>query len=165
MSVPAISTRRRAWRVGVVVFFLLVVPLPAWFVLWPAEQNAEATAVSSQRPGLPRMQTGLATFYGARFQGRETASGEVFDRRDLVAAHRRYPFGTVVRVTNLQNGRQVRVRITDRGPFGSNRAKGAIIDLSTGAARRLDMIEDGVTRVRVEVLEWGDGQRADQAGE
>jgi rare lipoprotein A len=164
MAVPATSTRRRAWRVGLVVFFLLVIPLPAWIVFWQAERAAEAT-VATQRPGLPRMQTGLATFYGGRFHGRETASGETFDRTDMVAAHRRYPFGTVVRVTNLTNGQAVRVRIIDRGPFGANRTKGAIIDVSSGAARRLDMIEDGVVRVRIEVLAWGDGQRVEQAGE
>jgi rare lipoprotein A len=165
MHVSAAATRRRAWRVGLVVFFLLAVPLPAWVVFWPAEQNAEATMASSQRPGLPRLQTGLASYYGGRFHGRETASGEIFNRHEMVAAHRRYPFGTVVRVTNLENGRKVRVRITDRGPYGANRRKGTIIDLSVGAARRLDMLEDGITRVRVEVLEWGDGERVQTAGE
>jgi rare lipoprotein A len=90
--------------------------------------------------------TGEASYYAARFQGRPTASGEPFDNGRLTAAHRTLPFDTKVRVTNLANGRSVVVRVNDRGPF----ARGRIIDLSQAAARRLDMLRAGVTRVRVE---------------
>jgi rare lipoprotein A len=107
-------------------------------------------------PGLPESQAGLATYYARSFQGERTASGERFDHAELVAAHRRYPFGTVVRVSNLENDRAVVVRIVDRGPYGANRRRGAIIDLSRAAARQLRMIEDGKVRVRVVVLEWGE---------
>jgi rare lipoprotein A len=95
-------------------------------------------------------QRGKATWYGGRFHGRKTASGERFDKRALTAAHRKLPFGTRVRVTNLKNGRSVVVRINDRGPFGG---KGRIIDVSEAAARKLDMIRAGVVPVTVERLD------------
>jgi rare lipoprotein A len=103
-----------------------------------------------------RVQSGYATFLAKSFHGDESASGEIFDRRKLVAAHRSLPFGTRVRVTNLENGRSVDVRIIDRGPYGQNFREGTIIDLSRAAATRLDMIEDGQVRVKVRVLRVGD---------
>jgi len=93
-------------------------------------------------------QDGVASYYGATFAGRRTASGERFDPRALTAAHRELPFGTHVRVTNLANGRSVTVRINDRGPF----AGGRLVDLSWEAARKLDMLRSGLARVRLEVL-------------
>jgi len=105
----------------------------------PPEQAQRRTAV----------QDGMASYYGARFAGRRTASGERFDPRALTAAHPELPFGTRVRVTNLDNGRSITVRINDRGPF----AGGRIVDLSWGAARALDMLRRGVARVRLEVLQ------------
>ena len=98
---------------------------------------------------------GLASYYADRFDGRTTASGSVFDNDLLVAAHPSYPFGSVVRVTNLQNQRSVDVRIVDRGPAPAIRERGVIIDVSRAAAQRLDFLTAGRTRVRVEVLEWG----------
>jgi rare lipoprotein A len=103
-----------------------------------------------------RVQTGYATFLAKSFHGDESASGEIFDRRRLVAAHRSLPFGTRVRVTNLENGRSVDVRIIDRGPYGQNFREGTIIDLSRAAATRLDMVEDGQVRVKVRILRLGD---------
>jgi rare lipoprotein A len=103
-----------------------------------------------------RVQSGYATFLAKSFHGDESASGEIFDRRKLVAAHRSLPFGTRVRVTNLENGRSVDVRIIDRGPYGQNFREGAIIDLSRAAATRLDMVEDGQVRVKVRILRLGD---------
>jgi len=93
-------------------------------------------------------QDGVASYYGTDFAGRRTASGERFDPQALTAAHRELPFGTRVRVTNLDNGRSVTVRINDRGPFSAGR----IVDLSWAAARELDMLRSGVARVRVQVL-------------
>jgi rare lipoprotein A len=98
------------------------------------------------------VQTGLASYYGPGFHGEETASGEVFDQADMVAAHRTLALGTLVRVTNLENGRRVVLRVIDRGPYGRNYRKGTIIDVSKGAARRLGFVRDGLVRVRVEVL-------------
>jgi rare lipoprotein A len=100
-----------------------------------------------------RAHVGLASYYGAGFHGEETASGEVFNQRAMTAAHRTLPLGTVVRVTNLKNDRTVVVRINDRGPYGRNHRRGTIIDLSRGAAQRLRFIDDGLVRVRVEVVE------------
>ena len=91
---------------------------------------------------------GKAAWYGGKFQGRKTASGEKFDKRKLTAAHRKLPFGTKVKVTNLKNRKSVVVRINDRGPYG----KGRIIDLSEAAAKKIDMIRSGVVPVRVKIL-------------
>ena len=99
---------------------------------------------------------GLASYYAPAFQGRKTASGAAFDNRELVAAHLSYPFGSLVRVTNLTNRRAVLVVIVDRGPAPGASAGGVIIDLSRAAAERLDFVRAGRTRVRVEVLRWGD---------
>jgi rare lipoprotein A len=117
---------------------------------------------ASATPRPPRdgrsVQTGLASYYGPGFNGDRTASGEVFDQRKLVAAHRTLPLGSVVRVTNRENGRSVVVRIIDRGPYGPNHRKGCIIDLSKAAARRLRFVEDGIVHVRLQVLRV-DGKR------
>lgn len=98
----------------------------------------------------PRLvQQGLASWYGARFHGRRTASGERFNKYHLTAAHRTLPFNARVRVTNLQNGKSVVVRINDRGPH----IRGRIIDLSYAAARLIGMHQSGVVLVRVEWLQ------------
>lgn len=94
-------------------------------------------------------ETGEASYYGDRHHGKKTASGERFDQRALTAAHRTLPFGTQVRVTNLNNERSVVVRINDRGPF----VRGRIIDVSRAAAERLDMLRSGVAPVRIEALD------------
>ena len=91
---------------------------------------------------------GVASYYARAHEGRRTASGELFDMQAMTAAHRTLPFGTRVRVINLENGRQVVVRINDRGPF----RKGRIIDVSYAAARVLGLIGPGTARVRVELL-------------
>ena len=103
----------------------------------------------------PPVQVGLASWYGPGFEGNETASGEIFNQREMVAAHRSLPLGSVVRVTNLENGRRVVLRVIDRGPYGRNYRKGTIIDVSRGAARRLGFIRDGLVSVRVEVVRLG----------
>lgn len=102
--------------------------------------------------------TGEATFYANLFEGRRTASGIPFRQNQMVAAHRAYPFGTILRVTNLRNDRSVHVRVVDRGPFGAKAAaRRTILDLSQRAARELDYIGAGRAPIRVEVLEWGEG--------
>jgi rare lipoprotein A len=94
-------------------------------------------------------QTGRAAWYGARYHGRKTASGERFDQDAFTAAHRTLPFGTVVQVKNLNNDRTVEVRINDRGPFGR---KTRIIDVSRAAARVLDMERSGVVPVELRIV-------------
>ncbi len=95
--------------------------------------------------------SGTASYYADEFQGRKTASGEIYDMNKLTAAHRNFPFGTILKVTNLKNNKIVKVRINDRMPDFKKR----IIDLSYGAAKEIDMIRDGVVEVRIEVIEWG----------
>ena len=105
-----------------------------------------------------RVQQGLASFYGPGFHGQQTASGETFDQTEMVAAHRTLPLGSVVRVTNLENRREVVLRVIDRGPYGRNFRRGTIVDVSRGAAMRLGFTRDGLARVRLEVLELPQAQ-------
>lgn len=99
-------------------------------------------------------ETGLASWYGPNFHGKLTANGEIFDQWAITAAHKTLPMPTDVRVTNLENGRSLVVRVNDRGPFVGDR----IIDLSRQSARLLGMEKQGVGRVRVQVLSGSDGQ-------
>ena len=95
--------------------------------------------------GRPVIQNGQASYYADKFVGRKTANGETFRQRKRTAAHRTLPFGTKVKVKNLSNGRTVKVRINDRGPY----AAGRIIDLSKKAARKLGMVKQGVSNVQI----------------
>ena len=111
--------------------------------------NGAPLATAGTKPLSPaRVQIGLASWYGRRWQGRPTASGERYDRHQATAAHRTAPLGTQAVVTNLANGHTVRVRINDRGPHTRHR----ILDLSYEAARQLDMVRTGAARVKVEFL-------------
>jgi rare lipoprotein A len=100
-------------------------------------------------PGASPNQVGNATWYGQKFAGRKTASGERFDPRQYTAAHRKLPFGTWVEVRRVETGRVVRVRINDRGPWGH---ADRIIDLSRRAAEDLDIVRSGVARVELRVV-------------
>ena len=91
---------------------------------------------------------GMASWYGPGFHGRRTANGEVFDQNALTAAHRSLPFGTKVRVTNVNTGSSVIVRINDRGPFSGGR----VIDLSAAAARVIGLVRSGIAPVQIDVL-------------
>jgi rare lipoprotein A len=116
-----------------------------------SRQPAYETAAVTEEPR-PRNEVlfGYATWYGAALAGHTTASGERFDPSKMTAAHRSLPFGTWVEVTRVDTGHTVRVRITDRGPFGHEER---IIDLSRAAAKELGIIKAGVTRVKVTILE------------
>jgi rare lipoprotein A len=124
-----------------------------------ARTTAPPTAPTEPRSIL-EVRQGLASYYGPGFEGKLTASGIPFDKEAMVAAHPSYPFGTVVRVTNLANKRQVVVRVVDRGPAKGPRAEGVVIDVSSGAAEDLGFLRKGRTRVRLEVLRWGGSTRA-----
>ncbi len=100
-------------------------------------------------PGVVWLEEGVASWYGNPFHGRQTASGEIYDMEALTAAHRTLPFGTVLRVQNLDNGRMTIVRINDRGPF----VRGRDLDLSRRAARELEMLGPGTARVRLTVVD------------
>lgn len=98
------------------------------------------------------VEVGYATYYSKRLEGRRTSSGERLHRDSMTCAHRTHPFGTRLLVTNTRNGKQVIVRVNDRGPF----ARGRIIDLSYGAAEYLDIIHHGVAKVEIEVWHGGE---------
>jgi rare lipoprotein A len=128
--------------------------------LWLVAVLATGCATGGVRPPsqsppslLGAQWTGTASWYGDPHHGRETASGEIFDKSKLTAAHRTLPFGARVAVTNLDNGRTVEVRVNDRGPF----VPGRLIDLSEGAARSLGGIGVGLMRVRIRVVALPDG--------
>jgi rare lipoprotein A len=121
----------------------------------PAPPSATASTPPAHRPRNPsvpepagHVEEGNASWYGSPFHGHRASNGEVYDMYKLTAAHRTLPFETMVRVTNLNNGKSTVVRITDRGPFIENR----IIDLSLAAAREIDSVGPGVVPVRLEVL-------------
>jgi len=101
-------------------------------------------------------QKGVASWYGREFHGKTTASGERFDMNDLTAAHKTLPFGSIVDVKNIDNGKSVRVKINDRGPYRGNR----IIDLSFSGAKELGMIKSGEANVGIKVIKIGDGSTA-----
>ncbi len=120
--------------------------------LTPAKTPAEIRA--AQRRSLLR---GLASWYGGLFNGRKMANGETYDQNAMTACHPTLPFGTVVKVKNLRNGKSVIVRITDRGAL---RAKGRILDLSYAAAEKLAMTDAGLAPVVLEVLSRGSGHES-----
>jgi len=122
----------------------------------PGTEKTPETAGKRDIPAVNRSagaytETGNASWYGIPFDGRRASNGEIYDMHKLTAAHRTLPFETVVRVTNLSNGKSTVVRITDRGPFVDNR----IIDLSMAAAQEIDSIGPGVVPVRLEILSPG----------
>lgn len=99
----------------------------------------------AQRSSASPIAEGVASYYGESLRGQKTASGERFDPAAFTAAHRTIAFGTCLRVENADNGRSVRVRVNDRGPF----VKGRVLDVSRAAARALDFVERGIARVRL----------------
>jgi rare lipoprotein A len=101
-------------------------------------------------------QNGIASWYGPGFHGKKTSSGEVYDMRQLTAAHSVLPLHTLVKVTNLENNRDVVVRINDRGPFVGDR----VVDLSLAAATKIGMVKDGIVPVKLAVLGPGDSKLA-----
>lgn len=115
---------------------------PVWGFLLLFLASCAGPRPQSQLPG---GEVGVASWYGPKFHGRPTASGEIFDMHQLTAAHKTLPLGSWVQVTNLENGRSIQVRVNDRGPFVADR----IIDLSYAAARALDMVDKGLARVHV----------------
>src|SRR4029453_2940605 len=116
------------------------------------EANVQKTTTSpddrKKKPAAKHNLNGTASWYGPRFHGKKTASGEIYDQNKLTAAHKTLPLGSKARVTNLDNGSAVEVEINDRGPF----IEGRIIDLSRAAARALGFVESGTTPVRVELI-------------
>ena len=122
----------------------------------PPSTSPPPPPLAKPAPSPPEFQTGKASWYGDAHHGKKTASGELYDMRELTAAHRSLPLGTRVRVVNVENNRSVVVRINDRGPF----VRGRIIDLSRAAALELGALGSGLFTVRIEVLEDAAGEGA-----
>lgn len=130
--------------------FVLAVPGAAMLLSACHKKRSSARApVRLPMPAaVPGTETGVASWYGHPYHGRPAADGEIYDMEKMTAAHRTLPFNTWVRVTNLDNGRTVEVRIIDRGPF----VDGRIIDLSHAAAREIGLIGPGLAKVRIDVI-------------
>lgn len=124
------------------VFMGISLALPAT-VLFAKETSSHKSHATYAKPI-----TGIASYYGGKFHGKRTASGEIFNKNAMTAAHRSLPFGTKVKVTNLRNGRTVLVRVNDRGPH----VRGRMIDLSQAAAKKIGLSHAGTARVKLEVL-------------
>ena len=114
----------------------------------PAAQVRSEPPKSTRAEKGAEVEYGIASWYGKKFHGRKTASGERYNMYEYTAAHKSLPFGTRVRVVGLRNDRRVLVRINDRGPF----VRGRVIDLSYAAARDMAMLETGLEKVRLEIL-------------
>ena len=148
------------WVLAVATFGLIGTTLDDAQIVSAGRQPAESSVVETAQPPVVQASTvlvaavpgfgevGIASWYGDRHQGRLTASGEVFDENLLTAAHRTLPLETWARVTNLENGRSVEVKVNDRGPY----IDGRVIDLSARAAAELQMTVQGLAVVRIEAL-------------
>ncbi len=140
-------TRRQALALGI---FALLAPAAC------RKKHKNARAPRTPLPTRPRpkvgwTETGVASWYGIPYHGRQAANGEIYNMNELTAAHRTLPFGAIVKVTSLTSSASVTVRITDRGPFVGDR----IIDLSRQAAREIDMIGPGLMKVRLQLVAYG----------
>lgn len=147
---------------AVVVIFFATRPVHADAHLRPiptttAETPTTSTTPASLAPAVQKLKKlrGIASWYGGVFDGRKTASGELFDKNAMTACHPTLPFGSIVRVVNLKNHRSVVVRITDRGDLIN---EGRVIDLSEAAAEKLAMLHGGLAKVEIQVISLGKGR-------
>jgi rare lipoprotein A len=132
----------------VVVFFLVSACGPRQRVVYERRIPPPEEEIRIEKRETRQVQQGIASWYGKDFHGKQTSSGEVYDMYQLTCAHNTLPLGTMVMVTNLENGKSVELKVNDRGPF----VKGRIIDVSYAAAKMLDMTEKGTAPVKVEVF-------------
>jgi len=144
------------YKIGVIGLGCLLI----FFLLWGNKVKAvypvqePVQSIDSIKPIKVFKQTGIASYYGKKFHGRRTASGERYSKHKLTAAHKTLPFGTLVRVADAKTGRWLIVRVNDRGPHHRKR----IIDLSYEAARQLGMTKGaGLMKVKIRVVEWPKG--------
>lgn len=120
----------------------VILPLACVLILCFSACHRKTGSGARSRSGT---ETGYASYYADKYDGKKTSSGEIFRQRKMTAAHRTLRFGTSVRVTNIENGKSVKVRVNDRGPF----VAGRVIDLSKSAAKRIDLHRAGVAKVRI----------------
>lgn len=144
------------WNLGFGICCLLLLSSCASSPRFTKDRFAEPKAnpakpASNNSSSKPTTYQGIASYYAHDFHGKKTANGEEYDMHGFTAAHRSFPFGTKVKVTNTGNGKACVVRVNDRGPFKLER----IMDLSLGAAEALEMMKTGTAAVTLEVLEWG----------
>jgi rare lipoprotein A len=149
------------WRIFLLVLLLLIVACgPRHVVMDRRTSPADKQEAKKERPApetriekreSKEVQHGVASWYGGEFHGRPTSSGEIYDMYQLTCAHNTFPLGTIVMVTNLENGRSLELKVNDRGPF----AKERILDVSYAAAQMLGMWEKGTALVKVEVISPG----------
>jgi len=143
------------------LFFFVITVCCLSFSIAGCRSKAPSRPVTNTGEQVEKSDTGLASYYSRYFDGKETASGKIFDSDDMVAAHPDYPLGTQVRLTNLENSSMAEVKIIDRGPTKENQREGVIIDISRATAKKLGMIKDGRVKVKVDVLKWGSGEASD----
>ena len=132
----------------IVVFCLLSACGPRHRVVYERRIPPPEKETKIEKRETSEVQQGIASWYGKDFHGKQTSSGEIYDMYQLTCAHQTLPLGTMVMVTNLENGKSVELKVNDRGPF----VKGRIIDVSYAAAQMLDMSEKGTAMVKVEVF-------------
>lgn len=157
--IPKLRTNKASDRRNVFSWPVALVGLSVMIAAGCAHRNYTAHAPAQppspssveRQPAIPGeyVEEGVASWYGVPFDGHRTSDGEIYHMRQLTAAHRTLPFGSIVRVTNLDNGKQTEVRINDRGPFVANR----VIDLSLSAAQAIGMVGPGTAKVRLEIVE------------
>jgi rare lipoprotein A len=131
-----------------IVIFLLFTACGPRYIVRERRMPPPEKGTKIEKRETREVQQGIASWYGADFHGKQTSSGEVYDMYQLTCAHQTLPLGTMVMVTNLENGKSVELKVNDRGPF----VKGRIIDVSYAAARMLDMHAQGTAMVKVEVF-------------
>jgi rare lipoprotein A len=149
--IPALLWRKTYFIKAIMILLILLFALTCTTTNGTRRQmrgDSVSKAAFELSPRSAQVFYGKASYYGDEFHGRKTASGETFDMYKLSAAHRTFPFGTLLRVTNLKNNKEVDLKVNDRGPFVDDR----ILDLSYGAAKELDSVMDGVIDVKIEVL-------------
>lgn len=142
--------KQAAIKYSLLLFFIIVLSACSSSVRYTKNEEIKSKLEESSSEVL-ESKTGTASYYADEFNGKKTASGEIYNMNKLTAAHPSYPMNTICLVTNLKNGLSVEVRINDRMPSFKSR----IIDLSLAAAKEIDMIRDGIQEVKIEVLKWG----------
>jgi rare lipoprotein A len=138
MNLKKIVSSNFKFKVNILLFSLfLIFSLSSCDVLFAPIEEESSSAYTEE---------GIASYYADKYEGRPTASGEIFRQNLLTAAHKTLPFGTMVTITNLKNGKKIRVKINDRGPF----VAGRIIDVTSRGAKELDFVRDGIVNVKIE---------------
>ncbi|MBB5349342.1 septal ring lytic transglycosylase RlpA family protein [Desulfoprunum benzoelyticum] len=158
------ATLHRLRFLAFFLFFLVAIPTGSAFASYDRNPDAKPSSTLDQKdmsvhsPSDGYSETGLASWYGKSFQGKRTSSGERFDMHSMTAAHKQLPMNTLLKVKNLENGRETIVRVNDRGPYSGKR----IIDLSHSAAKTLKLARKGIAKVEITVLNGASQGRIDE---